>query len=360
MAGLAQTGDTVQPLFPNSSKRIQQTGFTLVELLVVIAIIGVLVSLLLPAVQAAREAARRTQCVNNLKQLSLACMNYESSKREYPYGRKYDIWDTYSWLQLALAFIEEGAIYDNYWTLPVKGFTQTTPGPNGPIGDDERLRQARHSLIPGYYCPSDRTPAPNEIDTRQFGFYRGNYRGCTGTGDMYGGLTSSRDSPPNGVGVFSVRKNQSVDPGASVKTRGVRIAKITDGTTHTVMITEGIVPRVPGWGGALGETIYGNMGGALMSNTLTPNSTEPDIVYGPCPQNLNDTGYTAPCLSRGGSPWWRPNALRSQAAARSKHPGGVNAAMADGSIRFVPDSIDLIIWKSAGTRSGGEVASLAQ
>ena len=167
-------------------KKSRPSAFTLVELLVVIAIIGILVALLLPAVQQAREAARRVQCTNNIRQLALMSMNYESANRMFPYGRKYDIWDTYSWLQPSLAFLEESAIHDDYWTLGETGYTQTIPGANGPIGDDERLRRARHALIPGYYCPTDITPVPNEIDTASFGFYRGNYRGCTGTGDMYG------------------------------------------------------------------------------------------------------------------------------------------------------------------------------
>ena len=137
-------------------------AFTLVELLVVIAIIGILVALLLPAVNSAREAARRTQCVNNVKQLSLACLNYEAAHHELPYGRKYDIWDTYTWIQLAMAFMEEVTVQEDYWTLPQQGYVQRDPGPNGPIGDDERLRRARHSLIPGSIAPViARPPATN-------------------------------------------------------------------------------------------------------------------------------------------------------------------------------------------------------
>jgi prepilin-type N-terminal cleavage/methylation domain-containing protein/prepilin-type processing-associated H-X9-DG protein len=335
-----------------------RSAFTLVELLVVIAIIGILVALLLPAVQQARESARRLQCTNNVKQLSLMAINYESANRAFPYGRKYDIWDTYSWLQPCLAYLEETSIYDDYWTLNEKGFVQQTPGPNGPIGSDPRLQRARHALIPGYYCPTDRTPAANEIDTAAYGFYRGNYRGCTGTGDMYGARINAGDLGPIGLGIFGVLNGQSVDPGAEVQTKGCRIRQIADGTSKTVMLSEGIVPLFEGWGGALGETIYGNMGGALMSNTLTPNSSSPDLVYGPCPRQLGDTGYTAPCSSRGSGSWWRPNARGSHAAARSKHPGGATVGMADGSVHFATDCIDFVIWRSLGTRKGKEVASI--
>ena len=328
------------------------TAFTLVELLVVIAIIGILVGLLLPAVSSARAAARRTQCMNNTRQLALACLNYESALRLFPYGRKYDIWDTYTWIQLVLPFMEEAANHEDYWTLHDTGFVRRYPGPNGPIGNDERLRRARHSLIPGYYCPADRTPAPNELHTTQFGFYRGNYRACVGTGDMYGQRPTSSDVGPIGVGVFGVGPGQSMDDGlASVSTK---MAEVGDGTSKTLLISEGVVPVFEGWGGVLGETIYGNMGGALMSNVLAPNSTSPDIVYGPCPWQLGDHGYSEPCISRGNISWWTPAAAFSHVAARNRHAGGVNAAMADGSVSFTTDDVDVKVWRSAGTRRGHE------
>jgi prepilin-type processing-associated H-X9-DG protein len=330
----------------------------LVELLVVIAIIGILVALLLPAIQAARESARRSSCVNNLKQLSLACANFESTHKELPYARKYDIWDTYTWVQLTLPQLEEQAAYDGYWTLPQRKYAQTTPGPNGPIGDDPRMRESRHSRLPPHYCPSDLTPQPNEMETRAFGFWRGSYRACIGSGDMYGLRIDNTDPEPLGLGAFGVKQRQGVDDDSRERTEQVRLSQIADGTSKTILLSEGIVPTVPGWGGALGETIYGNMGGALFSAFNTPNSSSPDAVLGPCPDQLNDADYIGPCVSIGNISWWTQGARRSHAAARSRHRGGVNLAMVDGSVSFVSDGVDLIVWRSAATRAGAESNSL--
>ena len=334
--------------------RAARSGFTLVELLVVIAIIALLVAMLLPAVNAAREAARRAQCTNSVKQLSLACLNHESARGEFPYGRKYDIWDTYTWTQLVLAHMEEAPVYDNYWTLGQKPFNRSTPGPNGPIGDDLRMRRARHAAVPSFYCPSDGTPIGNEMDTNAYGFLRGNYRGCTGSGDMYG-LSLDNTGGPWGLGIFGVLRGQSVDASATVATHGCRIRKIKDGMSKTLLLSEGIVPIVSGWGGAMGETIYGNMGGALFSANLTPNSSAADRLIGPCPRDVQDLQYPAPCLSLGGNAWWTPSALRAHAAARSRHPGGAIASMADGSVFFATDGIDTSVWRGMGTRQGGEI-----
>ena len=360
--------------FKVSLERREKNGFTLVELLVVIAIIGILVALLLPAVQSAREAARRTGCTNNVKQLALANLNYESTFKHFPYGRKYDLWDAYTWTELILPQIEQQQVYDNYWTLPETPIRTSGIANYTPLADDTRIRSSRESIIPGFYCPSDNTPTPNEIGTPAYGFYRGNYRGCVGNGDMYGDALTDAEfrafrvsanewTSPFGPGVLSVNADGGMERSGGdrpfeKKTFQCKMAQIVDGTSQTVLISEGIVPVTNEWGGALGETIYGNMGGALFSTATPPNSSIPDRIDGPCPADKGDTDYPASlCLPRSAN--LHPGALqrggvRGYAAARSNHPGGVVVGMADGSSRFVQDGVDWLVWRAAGTRDLGE------
>ncbi|MAT68907.1 MAG: hypothetical protein CMJ58_05230 [Planctomycetaceae bacterium] len=358
-----------------NSFRTAHRAFTLVELLVVIAIIGVLVALLLPAIQAAREAARRSTCTNHVKNISIACLNYENAKKEMPYGRKFNYWDAYTWTELILPYIEQQPVYDLFWTLndpdPV-ATNGTTATSSSPIGNDDRLRQARTTEIPIYYCPSDGTPIPNEIGTASFGFLRGNYRGCVGAGDMYGFLPA----PPS---VFSTAMRQLVQsdnnaligvfgvqvPGTGfteIKIPANKLAQIGDGTSNTLMISEGVAPTVQNWGGPIGGMIYGNMGGALFSAAESPNTSNPDRIIGPCPQhdlNPPDDGYTQPCDAVGGHPGAGRQGGRSATAfARSLHPGGVVASMADASVHFLTDGTDTEVMRALGTRNLGDISEI--
>ncbi len=340
-------------MFINGDMRRERlhSAFTLIELLVVITIIGILVGLLLPAIQSAREAARRLQCSNGLKQLAIGCANFESANKRWPYGRKYDIWDTFTWTELVLPFIQEKVVYNEYTYLPKKGWVASIPSPNGPIGDDARMRAARMTVLPPFCCPSDaNAPAKNEFDTQEFGFYRMSYRACAGSGDMYGKSTDST-AGPWGRGIFGVISGQSFD----LRPPGTKTSEITDGASKTILLSEGLTATVtPGWGGPIGETIYGNMGGGLFSTSLTPNSSSPDRILGPCPKDQGDTIYKEPCLSLGSNAWYTPSGAGAQAAARSKHFGGVNVALADGSVQFTSDLIDLATWRGMGTKAGGE------
>jgi prepilin-type processing-associated H-X9-DG protein len=177
-----------------------------------------------------------------------------------------------------------------------------------------------------------------------------------GGGDLYGNAIAG-DPTSGGIGIFSARPGQRVDPGSAVPTTGPTFEHITDGTANTLMISEGLVPNVTGWGGPIGSTIYGNMGGAIFSAYLTPNSSAADRPIGPCPQQQGDGMYKAPCATLGNNAWFTPSAAGSHVAARSNHAQGVNAAMADGSVRFVSNTITQTQWRAMATRAGGEVVN---
>src|SRR5438105_8416505 len=144
-------------------------GFTLIELLVVIAIIGILIALLVPAVQKVREASARATCSNNIKQLALACYAYHDGYHQMPYGRKFDNWDSYTWSELILPYIEQASVYHGYIYINKMNWSESYPGPNGPIGNDPAQREARHTVIRTFLCPSDSGPNFNEIHTTDYG-----------------------------------------------------------------------------------------------------------------------------------------------------------------------------------------------
>jgi prepilin-type processing-associated H-X9-DG protein len=227
-----------------------------------------------------------------------------------------------------------------------------------------------------YYCPSDQTPIANEIDTAEYGCWRANYRGCVGTGSMYGGPPADANTILTPVMLDAVRKDSNILIGSfGVKVPGAsaggnfdkpavppnKISHFTDGTSQTILISECVVPTTTGWGGPIGSTIYGNMGGALFSATQSPNSSLPDRIIGPCPQhNLvpPDLDYTQPCDDFGPHPGANnPGGSPATATARSKHPGGVNAAYADASVRFVTDDIETEVWRAQGTRAYGDIVN---
>ncbi len=366
-------------------------AFTLIELLVVIAIIGVLISLLLPAVQKIREAANRIKCTNNLKQLGLAAHNFHDTFKKFPYGAKYDQEGAFTWTQNVWAFIEQDNALRGYpalnlpWALDYAGDNQNyTPAgtPNPPFADFN----ARTAIRSVFNCPSDIAPMVAEASDPRWANPRGNYLGCIGAGNWYGadptapggptslGFTSAAPTDGPLKGIFAVRFNQSFDnpkDSASQTTKVLysRIADIIDGTSNTVMFSEGLSSSVAGWGGVQGVIEECDVGGALFSTFTTPNSSTADVVV----QCANDTSnnqiqgdgsYTAPCISTlpGDTPSLNnPNAWADysqwRSAARSKHPAGVNAGFADGSVHFIQNGIDLFTWRALGTKAGGETIS---
>jgi hypothetical protein len=338
----------------------------LVELLLVIAIIGIAIALLLPAVQAAREAARRIQCTNHLKQWALAAQMFHHSRDAFPYARKFDghsmsipggwgdpLWQqnyTYGWYVNLLPYVEAQNVYALYENLE-------KTGPAGGVNwgtADNPLKQARTSPLAINFCPSDRGVAINTTTVDFWVRTRGNYVGCVGAGNMYGEPLGSGLA---GRGVFSVNKNQAFgEPGRGLlKTR---IANVRDGCSNTILFSEVLNTRIiEKYGGNPGDIISSSMAGSLFSTYTMPNSAVPDWVWY-CPSanqghvhndGGNDTDYPAPCQGS-----ISPD-TGTYAAARSMHPGGVQGALADGSVRFVSEVVEPAVWWAVGTRSGGEM-----
>ncbi|MEW4453171.1 DUF1559 domain-containing protein [Bremerella sp. JC817] len=304
-------------------------GFTLVELLVVIAIIGVLIALLLPAVQQAREAARRMSCSNNLKQIGIAMHTYHDTHLKFPPGYfqtlGYDVrpYNTsghqfrYCYARSILPYMEQQALWE-----------QLDAGQKINKGSWEI--DAARTVVQGYMCPSD--GAGPKVSKEGFG---GNYLGVHGNSRYYdsGG---NADERMNGM-FFALSK--------------VRMGDVTDGTSHTLLVSE--INLIPEGGVDASVTDRRGMynmcytGNATISANVTPNSPTPDVQE--AGRFVNNDQY-APAVSAGGGGVYATY-------ARSHHPGGVQALKVDGSVSFVAETIDSVIWRAAATRDGGEVTA---
>jgi prepilin-type N-terminal cleavage/methylation domain-containing protein len=321
----------------------RKSGFTLIELLVVIAIIAILIALLLPAVQQAREAARRTQCKNNLKQLALALHNYHDTHNVFPPGTVNPLGDDPNgrngngtagigapWIVFILPMLEQTAHYAGFARIVaerpevVDWFGNTAYTTQGvTIGADP---------LPAMTCPSH----PGTEDRLANGtgmehLARGNYCASYGKG-RYGRVHTGN---PTLGGVFG---NNSK----------INMKDMTDGTTNTIALSElkfrltnSVGPSIQD---SRGTWSYGAMGSNIFSTLTGPNSSTPDGVWG-C-RNFPAEGM--PCVQIG-SPY-----TEMYSAARSYHIGGVQAALADGSVRLFSDNIDLLLWQNLGSRGGGE------
>ena len=321
---------------------VAKRGFTLVELLVVIAIIGVLVALLLPAVQAAREAARRAQCSNNLKQIGLGIHNYNDTFLVMPAGNYHSVFG--SWLVHLLPYIEQKHLHEIYSNAGMAGY----PASGVRYGHAQNWPVTR-TQFKTYTCPSDTNSASASlISGVTFHNYVANY-GNTTRGRLSPAGFMSNGTTPNRYGgaPFIEVVMQGINPSIYLAFDGdykqtVRLAEITDGTSNTLAISE----TVQGKGGDLrGFAWWG--GGCHFETKLTPNSPLQDRTEQSCTPSVR---LNPPCANR-----VRGNPQSEESiAARSRHPSGVQAALCDGSVRFVSNNIALDTWRAVSTAHGGE------
>ncbi|GAA5509543.1 DUF1559 domain-containing protein [Novipirellula caenicola] len=329
------------------SDAIRKNGFTLVELLVVIAIIGVLVGLLLPAVQAAREAARRMQCQNKLRQIGLACHNFQDTRGHLPGGGRdgdHRVPDPledccrsqthagWSWSYSILAYIEA----DNVYQLA----SQSDDPDVGDSGYNAKEDLVAQATSPIYTCPSRR----NSTSYGSGSFYRVDYAGNAGTR----GPGSVRDKASSGLdGVI-----MQTDRGK------IRIEQIRDGSSNTIMIGEKALHR-DSFGSEGGDNErWNNAGwdedvirfgaGELADGTrygITPISDQEAT-------HKDGSSWTT-VTDKGGVVWgqWHP-------FFGSSHPGGTNFCLADGSVRFVGESVDGELFRRLSVSDDGEIVEL--
>jgi prepilin-type N-terminal cleavage/methylation domain-containing protein/prepilin-type processing-associated H-X9-DG protein len=338
------------------NRRTPKSAFTLVELLVVITIIGVLIALLLPAVQAARESARRTQCSNNLRQLGLAMHNYVSAHDMFPNSAWSDAVHAYPLDYSPLAKLLPYCEQEN-----LQGLIDYTVHPGGKFGlghfgNAAQLRAIAGTVVPVFLCPSDQEKPLHSLvsDSVTVSFAGTNYAFNGGDG------TNSNTNMAT-----AVDKGGICWPDAKIGYQ-----EITDGTSHTIAFTESLrgpgdtpaltptpdvqvycaapcsislaetaesegvsalLPSVTGWNGTrLSQWLEGGLPtGPLMNGRFPPNSPIPDLTGG----SAKLTG------------------------ARSRHPGGVNACFCDGSTQFIADGICITTWRALWTRAGGEIIS---
>jgi len=341
-------------------------GFTLIELLVVIAIIAVLISLLLPAVQSAREAARRAQCVNNLKQIGLGMHNYESGNSCLPQGMRGCCWG--SWLITVLPYVEQQQLF-NAWN--------SMGNNSGAAGTfDGQLRYAgvcnitvTSARVNAFMCPSD----PNNLLKTGIGQTIGGIRFDVTSQNYvvnFGNITMQQGSVVNGTfqpvfvdpdqgniqipfsgapfgDVGSPRPDIAAGAGQGAVGGVVTFGQIPDGLSNTMLTSETLV-------GQSGPTL--DLRGfshwayaANFSGLRTPNSRLPDWMQSAGYCNFAAIRSNPPCI--GG----RGNLVII--GPRSKHPGGVNVGMADGSVKFMKDTVNPVVFRGLSSTKGGEVIS---